>query len=76
MNTIAQSDIMLFDITDEHLPKLAERIAHRQTNPQFMRFLKETPMTAKQNFEILEKELATPHCVCKGISLNGIQDIV
>lgn len=76
MNNIPQSEINLLDVTEDNLSELAHNISRRQTNHQFMRFLKETPMTVKQNVAILEKELSTPHCVCKWIRINGIQDIV
>jgi hypothetical protein len=61
-NTI-MTDIDLIDITKEDLPDLSGIVSKRQENQQFMKFLKETPMTPQQNLEIFKKEFDTPNCM-------------
>ena len=76
MNNTLTTDITTLPITHHNLNDLAELVAQRQTDPNFMRFLKEQPMTPLQNREILKKKFDSPHTKCIGIQIEGIQDIV
>ena len=76
MHHTVDSDITTSDITSSDLLDLSKILSHRQSNPQFMKFLKEQPMTVEQNRLVLQRELESPHCLCKGIHLQGVQDIV
>lgn len=75
MNTLS-TDIHIFDITKEDLNDLSTIVSQWQKNQWFMRFLKESPMTPKQNLEIFKKEFDTPHCMIKWIKLDWIKEVV
>ena len=76
MQHTLSTDISTSDITSSDLQDLSKLLSHRQSNPQFMKFLKEHPMTPEQNHAILQRELDSPHCLCKGIHLQGVQEII
>jgi len=65
-NTNTTPDIHLLDIkTDVNLQILSDKLSQRQTNTNFMRFLKENPMTSEANFERLKKKIDEKHTVLK-----------
>lgn len=76
MNTLITKDINITDIHQDELHDLSVLVANRQKNAEFMRFLKEQPMTAKQNLEIFQKEFDAPHTLFRGIHVEWIQDMV
>jgi hypothetical protein len=70
MNDILIPTITTHDIAREELQDLSHLVSFRQKNPDFMRFLKEQPMSSKQNLEIFQKEFDTPHCRFKSIKID------
>lgn len=76
MKNIATKNVIIHDMVREELDELSILVSHRQENKEFMRFLKETPMTSTQNLAILQKEFDTPQSIFKSIKLEGIKDIV
>ena len=76
MNTTHTTDINIVDLRQEDLHDVASLVAKRQKTPDFMRFLKEQPMTAQQNLEIFKNEYDSPHTMFKGIHVEWIQDMV
>jgi len=76
MNTTCTTDINIVDLRQEDLGDVASLVAKRQKNPDFMRFLKEQPMTAQQNLELFKKECDSPHTMFKWIHVEWIQDMV
>lgn len=76
MQNILTTDIQIVDIAKEDLKNLATLVAQRQKTPDFMRFLKEMPMTPKQNLKIFQKESDSPHCMFKWIQIEGITNAV
>ena len=62
MNT-THTNIDIIDIDESSLIYLSEIVSKRQKHEQFMYFLKESPMTPKQNLELFKKELDTDHCM-------------
>lgn len=75
MNTLT-TDIHIFDITKEDLNDLSTIVSQWQKTQWFMRFLKESPMTPKQNLEIFKKEFDTPNCRFKSIKIDWVKDQV
>lgn len=70
MQNITIADIDIQDITKENLRELSYIVSNRQKDKKFMRFLKETPMTPKQNLEIFQKEFDTTNCKFKSIKVD------
>lgn len=64
------------DLTQESIPSLAHRLSDRQKNPQFMRFLKDIPMSPSENREAIQKALAEKKSVYKVIVDDVQQKII
>lgn len=79
METTIHIDGKDFDIIDldEHtIQTLAAKLSDRQKDKKFMQFLKDVPMSAKENIGIIEKKLAEQKTIYKIIQEHTQKEIV
>jgi hypothetical protein len=79
METILHIDGKDFEIIDldEHtIQTLAAKLSDRQKDKKFMQFLKDVPMSAKENIGTIEKKLAEQKTIYKIIQEYTQKEIV
>jgi hypothetical protein len=64
------------DLTQDTLTDMAAKLSDWQKNPQFMRFLKDTPLSPQENIKMLNAKLSEEHSVFKLIIEQTKQEIV
>lgn len=69
-------DFLLQDLSKSNLDTLSKKLSEWQKNENFMRFLKETPMSPSENFAILENKLSDHKNVSKLILQEYQREIV
>ncbi len=74
--TIAWRPLDIQDLTQDKVEELSIRLSNRQKDEQFMKFLKDVPMSPRQNQNIIEATLAEEQSVYKVIIDQASQDII
>jgi len=64
------------DLTQDKITELSSKLSNRQKNDQFMRFLKDTTMSPKENQYIIEAKLAEEKNIHKIIIDQASQEII
>ena len=64
------------DITQDQIEELSTILSRWQKNEQFMRFLKDVPMSPEENQNIIEAKLAEEHSIHKVIIDQARQEII
>ena len=64
------------DLTQDTIADMSAKLSDWQKNPQFMRFLKDTPMSLQENIKILNAKLSEKYSVFKLIIEQTKQEIV
>jgi hypothetical protein len=74
--TIQGIAINIIDLTDNMVPTLSETLSEWQTNEQFLRFIKEKPMSPQENMQVIRRILAEEKAIYKLILEDTQQKIV
>lgn len=74
--TIQGIGINIVDLTDNMIPALSEALSEWQTNEQFLRFIKEKPMSPQENIQVITKTLAEEKSIYKLILEDTQQKII
>ena len=64
------------DLTQDTIADMSVKLSDWQKNPQFMRFLKDTPMSPQENIQDLQNKITEEHSVFKLIIEHTKQEIV
>ena len=73
---VTKTIINLSEVAKEELLELAEEVSERQKHPKFMRFLKERPMSIKENWQLFLKEKEAKKTFLLKINIDGIKETV
>lgn len=73
---IQWNDFFIQDLDKNNLDNLSKKLSEWQTNENFMRFLKDTPMSPKENFDILESKISDNKNISKLIIQESPKEIV
>lgn len=74
--TITWRPLDIQDLTQDKVEELSIRLSNRQKDEQFMRFLKDVPMSPRQNKTIIEATLAEEQSIYKVIIDQARQKII
>ncbi len=69
-------DFCIEDLDNDNIDKLSKKLSEWQTNESFMRFLKDTPMSPRENFDILKNKLSDSRNVNKLILQKSPKEIM
>ena len=64
------------DLSQDKVGELSSKLSNRQKDIQFMKFLKDTPMSPQENQHIIESKLAEEQTVHKIIMDQANQEII
>jgi hypothetical protein len=74
--TLQGITIDIIDLTDNMIPTLSETLSEWQTNEQFLRFIKEKPMSPQENMQVITKTLAQGENIYKVILEDTQEKII
>lgn len=74
--TVKWLDLTIKDLTNHEIKELSSKLSRWQKNQQFMNFLKDVPMSPRENQNILETKLAEEHNIHKVIIDKTRQEII
>lgn len=69
-------DFCIEDLNNDNIDKLSKKLSEWQTNERFMRFLKDTPMSPSENFDILQNKLSDTKNVNKILLDENLKQII
>lgn len=73
---IQWNNFLIQDLDKSNLDKLSQKLSEWQTDEKFMRFLKDTPISPKENFDILESKISDNKNINKLIIQESQKEIV
>lgn len=69
-------DFDIIDLTEHTMSDLADKLSDWQKNAQFMRFLKDIPMSPKENLQVIQDKLTETGSIHKLIIQHTKQEII
>lgn len=76
MNTQANNIHVQKVTSPQQIDAIAQHVTQRQKTPDFMRFLKEKPMSISENTEVLQKECTGEKNTLFSVTMDGEEKIV
>lgn len=74
--TVKGLDLIIKDLSHHDIEKLSSKLSRWQKNQQFMKFLKDVPMSPRENQNIIEGKLAEEHSIHKVIIDKARHEII